>query len=313
MSSKTSDNLTPRPATVIEAPRLAKHLGLDLFLVTESFQETGSFKFRAAANVARSVPNDTLIAASSGNFGQALARAATLAGKRAIIVMPDKSAQVKIAAVREFGGEIVFVDTARETRAQKVAEVAASHPDAYLGSAYDDELVIEGNASLGRELAGIARSGHPFDAVVVPVGGGGLSSGIVRGLRESGNTAEIWGAEPLLSNDAARSLREGRLVRNESESDSLADGARTLSLGARNWEILRTGLAGIFEVEERSIRSALRLLFALANLKAEPTGALSLAAVQQSPEAFAGKQIVCIVSGGNVDPALYRDILGSPS
>jgi threonine dehydratase len=302
--------LRPKPTTIVDCPRLAKHLGIDLFLATETFQETGSFKFRAAANVAANVPNPVLLAASSGNFGQALARAATLAGKRAIIVMPSRSATVKIEAVREFGGEVVFVDTAKETRAAKVAEVFAQNPGAYLGSAYDDEHVIEGNASLGRELAALAASGRGFDAVVVPVGGGGLSSGIVRGLRERGSTAEVWGAEPLLSNDAARSLREGRLVKQEREGDTIADGARTLALGDRNWAILKDGLAGIVEVDEPEIRAAVRLHSELANLKAEPTGALSLGALLAAPETFRGKRVCCVVSGGNVDPAVYREILG---
>lgn len=301
--------LIPRPTTIVDAPRLAKRLGIDLFLVTETFQETGSFKFRAAANVAAKVPHPILLAASSGNFGQALARAATLAGKRAIVVMPDRSAQVKVDAVRENGGEVVFVDTAKETRAAKVAEQFAAHPDAYLGSAYDDEHVIEGNASLGRELAGIAAAGRPFDTVLVPVGGGGLASGIVRGLRERGHPAAVWGAEPLLCNDAARSLREGRIVKSEREGDTIADGARTLALGERNWAILKEGLAGIVEVAEPEIRAAVRLHSELANLKAEPTGALTLGALLTQPELFRGKRVALIVSGGNVDPAIYNAIL----
>lgn len=305
--------LTPRPTTIVFAPRLAARLGVELFLVSETFQETGSFKFRAAANVAAKVPHPVLIAASSGNFGQALARAATLAGKRAIIVMPDRSARVKVDAVRENGGEVVFVDTATETRASKVAEVAAAHPEAYLGSAYDDDLVIAGNASLGRELATLARDGLSFDAVVVPVGGGGLSSGVVNGLRECAHSAEVWGAEPLFSNDAARSLREGRLVRSETEGDTIADGARTLALGERNWAILRAGLAGIVEVGEREIRTAVRLLSELANLKAEPTGALPLGALLTTPERFREKRVACVVSGGNVDPALYLELLRGPA
>jgi threonine dehydratase len=303
-------SLRPRPTTIVDAPRLALRTGIDLFIATETFQETGSFKFRAAANVAANVSHPVLLAASSGNFGQALARAATLAGKRAIVVMPSRSAKVKIDAVREFGGEVVFVDTAKETRAAKVAEVAAAHPEAYLGSAYDDEHVIEGNASLGRELAAIAGR-RPFDAVIVPIGGGGLSSAIVRGLRTSGSTIEVWGAEPLLSNDAARSLREGRLVRSETEGDTIADGARTLSLGDRNWEILKHGLAGIVEVDDREIRAAVRLCSELANLKCEPTGALPLAALLTAPELFRGRRVCLVVSGGNVDPAAYRELLAA--
>lgn len=301
--------LTPRPTTIVEAPRLAARLGVDLFLAVETFQETGSFKFRAAANVAANVPNETLIAASSGNFGQALARAAALAGKRAIIVMPSTSAKVKVEAVRQFGGEVVFVDTKRETRAAKVAEVFALHPDAYLGSAYDDPLVISGNASLAHELAAIARAGRPFDAVVVPLGGGGLTAGMVQGLQESGYQAAVWGAEPLLANDAAQSLRAGHIVKSATEGATIADGARTLALGIHNWAILQHGLAGIVEVDEPEIREAVRLLSALANVKAEPTGALTTGALLTSADRFRGQRVCCVVSGGNVDPQVYLEIL----
>ncbi len=301
--------LAPRPTTIVEAPRLAARLGVDLFLAVETFQETGSFKFRAAANVAANVPHQTLIAASSGNFGQALARAAQLAGKRAIIVMPASSAKVKVDAVRQFGGEVVFVDTKLETRAAKVAEVFAAHPDAYLGSAYDDPWVIAGNASLGRELAALARAGRPFDAVIVPLGGGGLTAGMVQGLRESGHEAAVWGAEPLLANDGAQSLRAGRIVKAEREGATIADGARTLALGVHNWAILQHGLAGIVEVDEPEIREAVCLLSALANVKAEPTGALTTGALLASPERFRDRRVCCVVSGGNVDPQVYLEIL----
>ncbi len=308
-ASARNPALTPRPTTIVEAPRLAVRLGVDLFLAVETFQQTGSFKFRAAANVAANVPNQILIAASSGNFGQALARAAQLAGKRAIIVMPATSAKVKVEAVRQFGGEVVFVDTQRETRAAKVAEVFAAHPEAYLGSAYDDPLVIAGNASLGHELAALARAGRPFDAVVVPLGGGGLTAGMVQGLREAGDEAEVWGAEPLLANDGAQSLRAGHIVKSEKEGATIADGARTLALGTHNWAILQHGLAGIVEVGEEEIREGVRLLSALANVKAEPTGALTTGAVLAAPDSFRGKTVCCVVSGGNVDPQVYLDIL----
>ena len=301
--------LTPRPTTIVEAPRLAARLGVDLFLAVESFQRTGSFKFRAAANVAANVPNEILIAASSGNFGQALACAAQLAGKRAIIVMPASSAKVKVDAVRGFGGEVVFVDTKQETRAAKVAEVFAQHPDAYLGSAYDDPLVIAGNASLAHELAELARAGRPFDTVVVPLGGGGLTAGMVQGLREAGNEAVVWGAEPLLANDGAQSLRAGHIVKSATEGATIADGARTLALGEHNWAILEHGLAGIVEVDEGEIREGVRLLSALANVKAEPTGALTTGAVLTSPALFRDRRVCCVVSGGNVDPRVYLDIL----
>jgi threonine dehydratase len=295
-----------RSTTIIECPRLAKRLGVELFLSSETFQHTGSFKFRAAYNVAASVEQSTLLTASSGNFGQALAYACALLGKRSIVVMPATSAQVKVDAVREYGGAVELVDVRSKSRAERVRELASEHPEAYVASAYDDPLVIEGNSSLGAELAALHR---PLDVVVAPVGGGGLTSGIITGLRRAGRAIEVVGAEPALGNDAARSLAAGRIVANTAEPQTLADGARTLSVGQHNWPILRDGLAGIIEVPEDAIAEAVRLLFLLANLKAEPTGALSVAAVATAPERFRGRAVACVISGGNVDPAVYERIL----
>jgi len=128
-------------------------------------------------------------------------------------------------------------------------------------------------------------------------------------VRGSGRTAKVVGAEPALANDAARSWRAGRLLANETESETLADGARGLSLGVHNWAILRDGLAGIVEVPEARIAEAVRLLFSLANLKAEPTGALSLAAVLTDPAAFRDRAVCCVISGGNVDTKVYQTLL----
>jgi threonine dehydratase len=297
--------MQPRTTTLIESPRLSRLAGTELVLASETFQYTGSFKFRAAASVASNVPHPRVLTASSGNFGQALAYACALSGKGCTVVMPSSSAQVKIDAVRAFGGVVDLIDTAQVSRAERVRELAAADPEAYVASAYDDALVIEGNSSLGEELAALA-----LDDVIAPVGGGGLTAGLVTGLRRKGSSATVTGAEPLLANDAARSLREGRLVVNEREPQTLADGARTVSLGVRNWAVLREGLAGIVEVPEEAIREAVRLLFSLANLKAEPTGALGLAALLCEPERFRGRRVCCVVSGGNVDPAVYRELIG---
>jgi len=298
-----------RATTIIEAPRLGQKLGVDLLLASETFQHTGSFKFRAAYHVASHVPNPLIIAASSGNFGQALVYACSLVGKQSIIVMPQTSARVKVDAVREYGGQVDFVDVRAKSRAVRVAELAAQHPEAYIASAYDDPLVIEGNSSLGEELGRLAR---PLDCVVAPVGGGGLTSGIVTGLHRAGSSLEVVGAEPLLGNDAARSLRAGRIVANETEPQTIADGARTVSVGVHNWPILKDGLAGIVEVPEENIARGVRLLFELANLKAEPTGALSVGALLTDPDRLRGRQVCCVISGGNVDPAVYRELLGAP-
>lgn len=293
-----------RPTTFIVSSKLNDALGLDITIASETFQHTGSFKFRAAYNLASSVEQDEILTASSGNFGQALAYACKLTGKRCTVVMPETSAQVKIDAVRGFGATVDLIDTKQIGRNERVAELAALMPEAYHASAYDDEFVIAGNSTLGDELAG-----KGFDAVIVPVGGGGLISGVVTGLCRSGDTAEVFGAEPLLGNDATRSFREGRLIPNDTEPTTIADGARTISLGKLNWPIIRDGVKDMIEVSDGKIADAVRMYYGLANLKSEPTGALTLGALLEDSERFAGKRLCLVVSGGNVDPAVYKELI----
>ena len=303
-----------RPTTWIEPEKLRAALGLRITLVTETFQRTGSFKFRAAFHRARTSPAPHLLAASSGNFGQALALACKLLRKRATVVMPSISARVKIEAVRSHGARVALTDVEKESREDAVERLLAGLPEAEVASAYDDPAVIAGNATLGVEIA--ARLGRWSESrrrnavVVVPIGGGGISSGIVTGLRSAGmGDVPVVGAEPLLANDAAASLRRGELVSHAGEALSLADGARLPRLGENNWSIIRNGLRHIVEVPELRIAEGVRQLFVAANLKAEPTGALAVGALLTDPEPFRGKEVLAVITGGNVDPAVYSRIL----
>lgn len=294
-----------RPTTFLRPDALSESLGIDLTIASETFQRTGSFKFRAAYNAALNADSDHMVTASSGNFGQALALACKLLGKQCHVVMPETSAQVKIDAVRSHGAEVVLIDVSKVGREETVDQLIGEFPGAYRASAYDDEHVIEGNSTLGDEIA--ARAG--FDIVIAPVGGGGLISGISRGLCRAGHKAELVGAEPLLGNDAARSLADGELIRNATEPMTIADGARTVSLGKLNWEIVRQGVSRIIEVPEDRIRDGVFRYFLDANLKVEPTGALSLGALLEGDPEFKGKEVCCVVSGGNVDPKVYAEII----
>ncbi len=294
-----------RPTTFIQPQKLRDHLGLDLTIASETFQHTGSFKFRAAYNLASSVPNDSILTASSGNFGQALAYACKLLRKKCTVVMPETSAQVKIDAVRSFGATVDLIDVRKIGRNERVAQLAEEMPSAYFASPYDDAFVIDGNATIGDELAT-----ESFDVVIVPIGGGGLISGIITGLRRNDSDTVVVGAEPVLANDAARSLKAGEIIRNETEPMTVADGARTISLGNLNWPIIKDGVAEIVEVSEENICAAVRLYFALANLKCEPTAAVSLGAILEGPARFAGKKICLVVTGGNVDNEVYKEMLG---
>ena len=293
-----------RPTTFIESSKLRDHLGLDITVASETFQHTGSFKFRAAYNLALHVEQEEILTASSGNFGQALAYACKLTGKRCTVVMPVTSAKVKVDAVRGFGATVDLVDTTKVGRNERVAQLADEMPDAYFASAYDDQYVIDGNSTLGDELAE-----RNFDVVITAVGGGGLISGLITSSLRKAWDAEIYGAEPELGNDASRSLAAGRLIVNETEPVTIADGARTISLGNLNWPLIRQNAAGIIEVPDDAIVTALRLYFELANLKCEPTGALSLGAVLVDKERLADKKICLVVSGGNVDAAVYAALI----
>ncbi len=260
-----------RPTLLLPSPALSAQLGCDLSIASETFQHTGSFKFRAAYNLLSSIPQQHVITASSGNFGQAVAYACKLLGKTCTVVMPATSAQVKVAAVQSYGGEIDLIDVRKISRGDRVQQLLAEQPGAFYAQAYDDYRVVAGNSTLSQEILSAAD----FDMLVVPVGGGGLCSGQIIARDYLHAHTEIIGAEPLPGNDAARSVRSGQLISNEQEPDTVADGARTLSLGTLNWEIIQRGIAALLA----------------------------------QPKRFYGKRVCCIVSGGNVDPALYAQTL----
>jgi threonine dehydratase len=275
-------------------------------LASETLQYTGSFKFRAAYNVASHVRQSHVITASSGNFGQAIAYACSLFGKRCTVVMPETAPKIKVDAVREYGAEVDLVDVKVKGRLERLTELAREFPEAYVASPYDDPLVIEGNAGLARELFALKLE---LDFIIAPIGGGGLTSGLVKAVKETGAKTRVLAAEPTLANDAAESFRAGHIVAHQEESSTIADGARMLRMGDKNWEILKDGLTAVIEVSEEQIKEGVRLLFALANLKAEPTGALALGAVLAEQKRFAGKRVCCVISGGNADPAAYAELV----
>ena len=219
--------------------------------------------------------------------------------------MPNTSAQVKIAAVESFGGNVDLIEVNKISRNDRVQQLISQQPDAFFAQAYDDYRVVAGNSTLCKEIL----SYSDFDVVIIPIGGGGLCSGQIIARDRIHVRTEIIGAEPLPGDDAAQSLQNGHLIRNEHEPDTIADGARTLSLGELNWEIIQNGISDIIAVPDSFTLAALRRYFLYANLKVEPTGALSLGALLAEPERFHGKRVCCIVSGGNVDPSVYAQVL----
>jgi threonine dehydratase len=294
---------------LVDSVKLNSELGMRVLIASETFQHTGSFKFRAAYNVALNSSAPHLVTASSGNFGQALAYACQLTGKKCTVVMPVTSTKAKVDAVASFDAEVRLVDVGVKSRGEWLLDVLIElGTEVESVSPYDDDRVIEGNSTLADELVNYKSD---FDSVIVPIGGGGLSAGLIEGFRRNGVEVKVYGAEPLLGNDAAQSLEKGEIVSNEKEPATIADGARTLSLGKHNFPILKSGLTEILEVEESEIIAAMRSLFMQANLKSEPTGALSLAALMANKDRFEHKKPLIIVSGGNVDAAQYAKLIAS--
>ncbi len=294
-----------RPTCLLPSEALSEQLHCNLTIASETFQYTGSFKFRAAYNLLSSISQKHVVTASSGNFGQAVAYACKLLGKTCTVVMPESSAQVKIAAVQFYGGIVDLIDVGKISRIERVQQLIVEQPDAFYAQAYDDYRVVAGNSTLSKEIL----SASDFDVIITPIGGGGLCSGQIVARDHLHSRAEIIGAEPLPGNDAAQSLRSGQLISNKHEPETIADGARTLSLGKLNWEIIQRGITDIIEVPDLITLEALRRYFLYANLKVEPTGALSLGALFVAPARFHGKRVCCIVSGGNVDPIVYAQAL----
>ena len=301
-----------KPTTFQNTLLLDRALGANVTIASETLQVTGSFKFRAAYNLLAEIPQDEVITTSSGNFGQAVAYACMLLKKQCTVIMPLTSSKTKQAAIRAYGGQVELIDVAITSRMQAIQERLAEHPAAFYAPPYDHYRVVAGNSTLGKEIFErlvVASSEAPLDAVLCPIGGGGLISGLIIARDLLAPDIEIIGVEPLLGNDAAQSLRSGRLVSLEHEPQTMADGTRTLSLGDLNWEIARGGLKRIIEVPEKKIAEGLRALYNYANIKAEPTGSLTIGAVLTQPDLFKGKRICCVVSGGNVDAATYASVL----
>jgi threo-3-hydroxy-L-aspartate ammonia-lyase len=289
-----------------------------ILLKAESLQPIGAFKIRGAFHAMASLSPEErargVVTHSSGNHAQGVARAARILGIHAVIVMPSDAPAIKRARVEADGAEIVTVGVAsgdRETMAERLAEERGLIPI----PPYDDDRIIAGQGTVGLE---IGEDVPDLAAVLVPIGGGGLASGVAVAIRALHPRARIVGVEPELAADAAESLREGRIVRWDAArtSRTIADGTRSQAIGRRPFEHLSRLLDSIVTVSEAEIAAAVRLVAEESRLVAEPSGALAPAAARfhagESGIADLEGTVVAVVSGGNVDPERYRTLLASP-
>jgi threonine dehydratase len=279
-------------------------------------QPIGAFKLRGAYNKVASLTNEErrrgVISYSSGNHAQGVAYAARALGVKAIIVMPGNAPRNKLEATAALGAEIVTVGPGSEERRLRAEELAAEHGYAIVPP-YNDEKIIAGQGTVGLEILEDFRNADlpNVETVLVPVGGGGLVSGISAAIKLSNPNVKVIGVEPELAADAQASLRAGRIVSFPAAqvSQTLADGLRTQSIGAINFEHIRAYVDDIVSVTEDEIREAMRVLSANAKTVAEPSGAVAPAAFLFHADQLPKTNInVAVISGGNIDPKLLAEL-----
>ncbi|MBI4634824.1 MAG: threonine/serine dehydratase [Candidatus Rokubacteria bacterium] len=285
--------------------------GYRVFLKCESLQRAGSFKIRGALNKLLTLsPAERargVVAFSSGNHAQGVALAAKLTGARAVVCMPTDAPPIKLEATRGYGAEVVFYDRQKDDR-EAVARRIAEETGRVLVPPYDDYAIMAGQGTAALELLQEVPS---LDALVTPIGGGGLMAGCGTVARSLVPGIALLGVEADTANDTYLSLRKGERVTIPPPS-TIADGIRVTSPGALTFPILRENLADIRLVSDDEIRAAVRFLALRAHLVVEPTGAVGAAAALAGKLGVAaGARVGVILSGGNIDPGLFVSIIQS--
>jgi threonine dehydratase len=301
--------LTP----LIEHPALNLVAGGRVLLKAENLQRVGAFKFRGAYNKIAQLDAATfpggVVACSSGNHAQGVAAAASLRGLRSAIVMPSDAPRLKIERTKAFGGEVVTYDRVKEDRDAIAREICAARSAAYVHP-FDDKDVIAGQGTVGLEMMEQAAAiGATPDLVLVGASGGGLISGVAIAVKEKHPATEIWSVEPAGFDDLARSLKNGQRERNAALSGSICDALLAATPGEMTFEVARRHLAGGLAVSDAEAKAAVRFAFRELKLVVEPGGAVSLAAILAGKIALNGRTVAAVLSGGNVDPSLFADII----
>jgi threonine dehydratase len=273
--------------------------GAHLHFKCENLQKVGAFKARGATNAVLSLDDEAagrgVATHSSGNHAAALAYAAGIRGVPANVVMPSSAPPVKKAAVAGYGAVITECEPTLEAR-ETTLDAVVERTGATFIHAYDNPMVIAGQGTASLELI---TDVPDLEAVIAPVGGGGLMSGTAIAVSSSRPDITIWGSEPAGADDAFRSLRDGTLYPSVKPT-TIADGLLT-SLSDRTFRILSDRLEGILTPNEETIVRAMRLLWERMKLIVEPSGAVPLAAVLENADRFADRRVGLIISGGNVD------------
>ena len=298
---------------ILESPALNERIGARVLIKPETLQRVGAFKFRGAYNrLVQLSPEQRrggVAAFSSGNHAQGVALAARLLDMPAVIVMPADAPAVKVEATRGYGAEIRFYDRARDDREAIAAGIAAER-GAVVVPAFDDEHIIAGQGTVGLELAQDAeRLGLHVDLAVLPIGGGGLIAGASTAIKALSPATQIWGVEPALFDDTRRSLEAGERLSVSPGARSLCDALESPAPGKITFPILQRNVAGVATVTDAEVAEAMRYAFGALKLVVEPGGAVALAALLAGKLPARGRTVAIVLSGGNVDPALFGRVI----
>jgi threo-3-hydroxy-L-aspartate ammonia-lyase len=295
---------------VLTSRTMNELVGAQVFFKCENLQRMGAFKFRGAFNALSKFSDEQrrrgVVAFSSGNHAQAVALSARLLGMPATIVMPHDAPAVKVAATKEYGGQVVIYDRYKDDREQIGRKLAEEH-GLTLIPPYDHPDVIAGQGTAAKEL--FDETG-PLDAFFVPLGGGGLLSGSALATRASSPECALYAVEPEAGNDGQQSFRSGSIVHIDTPK-TIADGAQTQHLGNFTFPIIRRDVTDVLTATDDELVECMKFYASRMKMLVEPTGCLSLAALLRMKDRIAGKRVGVLISGGNVDIQRFAELVSS--
>jgi len=283
----------------VSSKTLSKRCGSEIYLKPENLQKTGAFKIRGALNAVMDLERSTalkgIITASSGNHGQAVAMAGSMAGYPAIVVMPEDASSAKVQAIRGYGAEVIFQGTTSRERIEK-AEELCSQKDLTFIHPFNDPLVMAGQGTIGLE---ILEDLPEVQQVLAPIGGGGLISGISTAIKEIRPDVKVFGVEPEQSNSMYMSIQNKKRTERK-DIVSVADGLRTSIPGTLTFPTVQKYVDDILLVSEKDIIRAMLLILERCKLLSEPSGAVTVAAMISGKLPEKGRKTVAVISGGNI-------------
>ena len=284
---------------VLTSESISEMAECELFFKCENFQKVGAFKMRGAANFILSTREEErrngFATHSSGNHAQAVARAASLAGTKAYVVMPKDSAKVKIEAVKGYGAKVILCEPVESSRVSSCSEVIEK-TGALFVPPFDDYKIIAGQATAAKELM---EQTDRLNIIVTPVGGGGLAAGTALAAKYLDPNIKVILAEPKQVDDTFRSFQKDKRQKNKT-TNTIADGLK-VNVGEKNFEIIKEHVTDVYTASEAEIISAMRIIWERMKIVVEPSCAVALAVVLKNKPVFKGQKVGIIITGGNVD------------